>query len=50
MPLETSLYLLQKLPAVRLHVFGQCSHWTQIEYAEELERLLRDFFLEETRR
>ena len=49
-PLETSLYLLQKLPDVRLHVFGQCSHRTQIEYAEEFERLLRDFFLEEARR
>lgn len=44
-PLETSLYLLQKLPDVRLHVFGQCSHWTQIEYADEFERLLRQFFL-----
>lgn len=27
-PLETSLYLLGRLPSVQLHVFGQCSHWT----------------------
>lgn len=43
-PLETSLYLLQRLPAVQLHVFGQCSHWTQIEYTDNFEQLLRGFF------
>lgn len=43
-PLETSLYLLQHLPRVQLHVFGQCSHWTMIEYKDEFNHLLREFF------
>jgi 2-hydroxymuconate-semialdehyde hydrolase len=43
-PLETSLYLLERLPRVQLHVFGRCSHWTMIEYKDEFNRLLADFF------
>jgi 2-hydroxymuconate-semialdehyde hydrolase len=43
-PLETSLHLLQHLPNVQLHVFGQCSHWTQIEYARSFNQLLAQFF------
>lgn len=43
-PLETSLYLLGKLPRVQLHVYGQCSHWTQIEYADSFHALLLQFF------
>ncbi|MGH3089251.1 MAG: alpha/beta fold hydrolase [Rubrobacteraceae bacterium] len=43
-PLETSLFLLEHLPKVQLHVFGQCSHWTMIEYKEAFNELLLDFF------
>lgn len=43
-PLETSLYLLTHLPRVQLHIYGQCSHWTQIEYRYSFHTLLRDFF------
>jgi 2-hydroxymuconate-semialdehyde hydrolase len=43
-PLETSLYLLQHLSKVQLHVFGQCSHWTQIEFARQFNQLLVQFF------
>ena len=43
-PLETSLHLLQHLSKVQLHVFGQCSHWTQIEYAQKFNQLLAQFF------
>lgn len=43
-PLETSLHLLQHLPKVQLHVFGQCSHWTQVEYAMEFNELVAEFF------
>lgn len=46
-PLETSLYLLERLPKVQMHVFGQCSHWTMIEYKEAFNKLLADFFGEE---
>jgi 2-hydroxymuconate-semialdehyde hydrolase len=43
-PLETSNHLLSRLPHAQLHVYGQCSHWTQIEYRESFHRLLHDFF------
>jgi 2-hydroxymuconate-semialdehyde hydrolase len=43
-PMDTSLHLLTHLPSVQLHVFGQCSHWTQIEYAKSFNHLLAQFF------
>lgn len=43
-PPETSLHLLQHLPHAQLHLFGQCSHWTQIEYAQQFNQLLLQFF------
>lgn len=42
--LETSLYLAQRLPKVQLHVYGQCSHWVQVERSQSFHRLLLDFF------
>lgn len=42
-PLETSLYLLERLPDVEMHVFGQCRHWIMIEYREAFNRLISDF-------
>jgi len=42
-PLETSMYLLQHLPKVQLHVFGQCSHWIMIEYKDAFNRVISDF-------
>jgi len=46
-PLDTSLYLLQKLSQVQLHVYGQSGHWTQIEYADSFHKLLHQFFMED---
>lgn len=46
-PLATSLRLLELIPQSQLHVFGNCGHWTQIEHAEEFNRLLRDFLLDD---
>jgi 2-hydroxymuconate-semialdehyde hydrolase len=43
-PLETSLHLLKHLPNGQLHVYGQCSHWTQIEFAKSFNQLLAQFF------
>ncbi len=43
-PVDTSLHLLQRLPHAQLHVFGQCSHWTQIEFAKSFNQLLAQFF------
>lgn len=42
-PLETSLWLLPRLPRVQLHVFGQCSHWVQIEKREGFNALVSSF-------
>ncbi|MCB0175818.1 MAG: alpha/beta fold hydrolase [Anaerolineae bacterium] len=43
-PMDTSLHLLPRLPNVQLHIFGKCSHWTQIEHKDSFNRLLREFF------
>lgn len=43
-PMETSLYLLEHLPNAELHVFGQCSHWIQVERAQQFNQLLAQFF------
>jgi pimeloyl-ACP methyl ester carboxylesterase len=42
-PLANAFHLLQTLPDVRLHVFGRCGHWTQIEHADAFNRLVLDF-------
>lgn len=42
-PLANALHLLDVVPDVRLHVFGRCGHWTQIEHADAFVRLLLDF-------
>lgn len=42
-PLDNSLRLLHLIDQSQLHVFGQCGHWTQIEHADEFNRLLTDF-------
>jgi pimeloyl-ACP methyl ester carboxylesterase len=42
-PLTTSLNLFHLIERAQLHVFGQCGHWTQIEYADDFNRLLADF-------
>jgi 2-hydroxymuconate-semialdehyde hydrolase len=43
-PMETSLHLLKHLPKAQLHVYGQCSHWIQVEYARSFNQLLAQFF------
>ncbi len=40
---DTSLPLLDRLTDARLHVFGQCGHWTMIERAAEFVRLVDGF-------
>jgi 2-hydroxymuconate-semialdehyde hydrolase len=43
-PMETSLHLLEHLPNAQLHVYGQSSHWIQVEYAKSFNQLLAQFF------
>lgn len=42
-PLATSLRLVDLIDDARLHVFGRCGHWVQIEKAAEFHRLVSDF-------
>ncbi|GAA0667589.1 alpha/beta hydrolase [Streptomyces thermocarboxydovorans] len=42
-PLETSLRLHQLIERSRLHVFGRCGHWTQLEWNTEFNQLVSDF-------
>jgi 2-hydroxymuconate-semialdehyde hydrolase len=44
-PIDTSRYLLEHLGGpVQMHVYGRCSHWTQVEFRESFHRLITDFF------
>ncbi len=42
-PLHNSLTLLDWLDDSRLHVFGRCGHWTQIEHAAAFNELVANF-------
>jgi 2-hydroxy-6-oxo-octa-2,4-dienoate hydrolase len=42
-PMSTSLHLMRTIPDCRLHVFGRCGHWTQIEHADAFANLVADF-------
>lgn len=43
--IETSHHLVSHLGGpTQLHVYNQCSHWTQIEYRDSFHRLLEAFF------
>lgn len=42
-PLSTSLRLLELIVPSQLHVFGRCGHWSQIEWNEAFNELLRQF-------
>lgn len=42
-PVEISWRMLHLLPYGDLHVFARCGHWTQIERAEEFNRVVADF-------
>jgi 2-hydroxy-6-oxo-octa-2,4-dienoate hydrolase len=45
-PLSSTLELLETIPKAQLHVFGRSGHWTQIEWAEQFNRILGDFLAE----
>jgi 2-hydroxymuconate-semialdehyde hydrolase len=45
-PLENSYKLFSLISDSQLHVFGQCGHWTQIEYADQFNVLLSNFLAE----
>lgn len=45
-PFENSVRLHHLIEKSQLHSFAQCGHWSQIEYGERFNKLLKDFFLE----
>ncbi|OXR41248.1 2-hydroxymuconate semialdehyde hydrolase [Nocardia cerradoensis] len=42
-PVDVSWNMVHLLPDADLHVFSRCGHWTQIERADEFNRLVADF-------
>ena len=42
-PLDGALAALKLIPKARLHVFGECGHWAQLEKFEEFNRLVTEF-------
>ena len=42
-PLSTSLTMLDWIDDSRLHIFGRCGHWTQIEHAAAFGQLVQNF-------
>lgn len=42
-PLASSYHLMELIPNARLHVFGRCGHWTQIERAKEFNELVASY-------
>ncbi|WP_425427048.1 4,5:9,10-diseco-3-hydroxy-5,9,17-trioxoandrosta-1(10),2-diene-4-oate hydrolase [Actinophytocola xinjiangensis] len=42
-PLDGALVALKVIPRARLHVFGRCGHWAQLERFAEFNRLVLDF-------
>ena len=47
-PLDNSIRLNRLIKKSQLHVFGECGHWTQIEHKNRFNKLLWDFFSEES--
>lgn len=43
LPLDGALFMLRHMPDVRLHVFGRCGHWAQVEHRDAFNRLVVDF-------
>lgn len=46
-PLSTSLTMLELIDDSRLHVFGRCGHWTQIEHGAAFNALVLDFLAQQ---
>jgi 2-hydroxy-6-oxonona-2,4-dienedioate hydrolase len=42
---ESTLYLAAAIPNSRAHLINRCGHWAQLEHADEFNRLVADFVL-----
>jgi 2-hydroxymuconate-semialdehyde hydrolase len=45
-PVSWTLQLLQVLPRADVHIFSQCGHWSQVERAEEFNRVVGSWLTE----
>lgn len=45
-PMDGGIFMLQRLPDARLHVFSQCGHWAQWEKTDEFNALVKAFLTE----
>lgn len=43
-PVQTSQILLTMLPNAQMHIFAHCGHWSQIEWSQPFNWLVRGFF------
>ena len=43
-PLDVGLMMLRLIPDARMHVFGRCGHWAQLEHSKEFNALVLEFF------
>ena len=42
-PVDCALFPLRYMPDARLHVFGRCGHWAQVEHASDFDAIILDF-------
>lgn len=42
--IDVGLMMLRGIPDARMHVFGRCGHWAQLEHRDEFNRVVRSFF------
>ncbi|MBL4801908.1 MAG: alpha/beta fold hydrolase [Emcibacter sp.] len=47
LPLDMAFVLMKQIPKARLFVMPQCGHWIQWEHAEEFNRTVTNFLLEQ---
>ena len=49
MPLDGAFFAIKRIRDVRLHVFGRCGHWAQMEHTDAFNHLVIDFLRDEAR-
>jgi pimeloyl-ACP methyl ester carboxylesterase len=42
--LDVGLLMTRAFQNAQMHIFGRCGHWAQVEYADEFNQLVLDFF------
>ncbi|HZP27178.1 MAG TPA: alpha/beta fold hydrolase [Dehalococcoidia bacterium] len=45
-PMDGGIFMLQRMPDARLHIFSRCGHWAQWEKTDEFNALVKTFLTE----